>query len=89
MSYIDMCHRHRFEMEQLPKAEVHGWPKHIDFDNLPERVVLLKSVLEKVINDKEHSVFWKELERDIRKDGLMKTIGLAGQMKTFRNCQPG
>ncbi len=87
--YIDMCQRHRFEVEQLPKAAAHGWPTKINFDRLPERVEALRTSLDMVINDKQRSVFWKELKRNIDKDGLMKTVGLAGQMNAFQNCQPG
>ena len=87
--YIDMCQRHRFEVEQLPKAEAHGWPKKIDFDHLPERVETLRKSLEAIIDDKDRSFFWKELKKSIENDGLMKSIGLAGQMNAFQNSQPG
>lgn len=87
--FIDMCQRHGFEMDQLPKAAAHGWPKKIDFDHLPQRIEAQKATLENIIEHKEQSIFWKEVRTNIKKDGLMKTIGLAGQMSMFKNCQPG
>jgi len=76
-------------MEQLPIAKARGWPMTIDFDSLPNRVEVLRSTLEGIMNNKDSSVFWRQLKEDINKDGLMKTVGLSGQLSAFSSYQPG
>lgn len=84
-----MCQRHRFETEQLPKAKAKGWPTIIDFDALPERVTRLKAVLQRVIYNRDSSMFWQEVKEEIEKEGSRKVTGIGGQFVAFEKSQPG
>ncbi|GLB43350.1 putative RTC4-like domain containing protein [Lyophyllum shimeji] len=51
--FITVCQRHRFESEILPQAELKGWPKSIDWEELGERVRRMKGALRRIIDDSE------------------------------------
>ena len=89
MQYMDMCQRHRFESEQLPTALAAGWPTRINFATLPARVTALRERLEGILDDKERSVFWHEVKKDIRIKGVRKAMGVVEQFNSFEKSQPG
>lgn len=89
LSYVSMCQRHEFEMQLLPKARAAGWPTNIDFAALPERICALRQGMAMVLRDKETSVFWRELKKQIDKQGARKTMGITNQFDSFERSQPG
>lgn len=89
LTYVSMCQRHQFESKLLPTAVSAGWPTRIDFAALPARVSALRKRLVGVLLDKEQSIFWRELKKDIGEKGVRKTMGVAEQFKSFEKSQPG
>lgn len=89
LTYLNMCQRHQFETTLLPKAHAKGWPTHIDFAGLPARVTALRDKLEGYLSNKDTSLFWHELKKEIDKKGVRKVMGVAGQFNTFEKSQPG
>jgi hypothetical protein len=60
---LDVCARHRFEMEELPRALSKGWIKDVDWDVVIERIMHL-SVLERILQviDNPHlAIKWKRM----------------------------
>ena len=60
---IDVCARHRFEMDELPRALSKGWVKDVDWDEVINRIMHL-SVLERileVIRDPRRSIKWRRM----------------------------
>lgn len=58
-TFVGVCQRHRFESKILPEAESKGWPKHIDWAELPNRVrdmqESLQAIIDDHVNDVDHS----------------------------------
>ncbi|KDQ50722.1 hypothetical protein JAAARDRAFT_199716 [Jaapia argillacea MUCL 33604] len=50
-AFVSVCQRHRFETHQIPLARAKGWPTHIDFDRVRERVEALKEHLNELVMD--------------------------------------
>ncbi|KAI5116349.1 hypothetical protein M0805_002254 [Coniferiporia weirii] len=89
LSYVNMCQRHQFEATLLPQARAKGWPTYINFTALPVRVKALKSQLESYMLNKESSLFWLELKKEIDKKGVRRVMGISDQFNTFEKSQPG
>lgn len=101
--YISVCQRHRFESHQLPIATERGWPKTIDFAKVPDRVKKMKRELEAIILDRDDisdtddgprgprckSVFWREVKKEVKKQGSRTVVGVKGQFASFEKTQPG
>lgn len=89
LSFIGLCELHKFEQTLLPEAHTEGWPTSIDFDSLPSRIEALHGRLSNVILDKNSSVFWKETEERVSKDGIHKAMSIKGQYEHFDRKLPG
>lgn len=89
LSYITLCQRHQFETKLLPKARAKGWPSKIDFKALPSRVARLKDQIHGLVRNKERSIVWKTLKKEIERKGIRRVMGISGQFEGFKRCQPG
>ena len=67
----------------------------INFQNLPKRVTRMKLELEAIIlarDDQEprtRSVFWREVKKEVKKQGSRTVVGVKGQFASFEKTQPG
>ncbi|KAG1770154.1 RTC4-like domain-containing protein [Suillus placidus] len=82
--YISACQRHHFETHSLPEALEKGWPQSIDFKKVPDRIEN-----DDARGPRSRSVFWRELKKEIKKQGSRTATGLKGQFSTFEKTQPG
>ena len=49
--FMSICQRRRFKSQILPEAELKGWPKFIDWNELGTRVKKMKDALQFLIDD--------------------------------------
>ena len=89
--YIEACQRHVFETQEIPKAQEHGWPKHIDFKDVVRRVKsrTLHARLQEVIDEPFLSKFWREIVSDIQEKGVRSVMSSVGQLAAFDRVLPG
>lgn len=81
--YLDVCQRHEYEVQELPKASANGWPKTIQFKKIPGRLEAMRTHLNTYVQDKSQSVFWRLLSREIKERGTLATLSLANQFNTL------
>ncbi|KAG8999784.1 hypothetical protein FRB90_011962, partial [Tulasnella sp. 427] len=85
---------HREEMQTIPRGLKMGWPRKIDFKDLPRRMKrsatrkALEAILSVPARDRD-SKFWIAAREDIRKRGARVATSVQGQMETFHLTQPG
>ncbi|KAJ2936028.1 hypothetical protein H1R20_g1066, partial [Candolleomyces eurysporus] len=63
VTFIDYCARHRFETDEVPKAVSAGWPDHVNFFELAQRIKNIKVELEELLLDPEESQFFQSAVR--------------------------
>ncbi|KAG9001213.1 hypothetical protein FRB90_011659 [Tulasnella sp. 427] len=91
---INVCSAHREEMQTIPRGLKMGWPRKIDFKDLPRRMKrsAIRKALEAIVSiparDRD-SKFWIAAREDIRKRGARVANSVQGQMETFHLTQPG
>ncbi|KAI6044463.1 hypothetical protein EDC04DRAFT_2889918 [Pisolithus marmoratus] len=85
--YISVCQRHRFESHQLPIALERGWPQFINFKN--KLSSWTTDVAGNIDEDddtrgpRNQCVFWKEVKKEVKKQGSRTTVGVKGQFASF------
>lgn len=94
-TYISICQRHHFESTKLPQAIKRGWPVVIDFGKVKGRVENMKDRLEGIVLDdnerglRHQSGYWKDMMKEVKKNGSRAAVGVAGQFSSFENSQAG
>jgi hypothetical protein len=58
-TFIDYCARHRFEVNEIPKAIDAGWCMDVNFHELSSRIEEHKDAFEELLNDPEGSHFFE------------------------------
>lgn len=91
---INVCAAHRAEAQTIPQGLKKGWPRTIDFKDLPRRMKgrSVRKALEAIVNapaSDRTSKFWIVACKDIRKRGARVANSVQGQMETFHLTQPG
>ena len=104
-SFIGVCQRHRFESDILPEGEAKGWPKKIKWDRVRGRVEAMSGELGALITDRKDGcedggsrkaqgprqkcMFWRDVMKEIKKQGSRAAVGVRGQFASFEKTQPG
>lgn len=83
----EFCRVHRGEGIIIPYGTKKGYPLHIDFENLSDRIMNLKSELLKIIKGQKYSEYRVESIKRIQKIGLSKVNHPMIQINYFESLQ--
>ncbi|ORX62054.1 hypothetical protein DM01DRAFT_1331518 [Hesseltinella vesiculosa] len=83
------CQLHSLELELKPLAIENGWPLTIDFDKLPDRVLRLKTELDRVIFQLDPSDYLSLALDAYRVLGKNKARSTFGAIARFEKVIPG
>ncbi|THH29525.1 hypothetical protein EUX98_g4671 [Antrodiella citrinella] len=68
--YAHVCARHAFEEEHIPMAECNGWPTCIQWSELADRIVALKSQLQAIIDDVDEDFLSSDKQQEEKADAV-------------------
>lgn len=83
----EFCRVHRGEGIIIPYGTEKGYPLHIDFANLPSRIVNLKSELLKIIKGQKYSDYRVNAIKRIQEIGPSKANNPLIQINYFETLQ--
>ncbi|KAM6496813.1 RTC4-like domain containing protein, partial [Amanita muscaria] len=91
--FVNVCQRHTFESEELPKAEANSWPKNIDWEQLGDRIRAMRDDLEDLLSDlragTSTSLLWEDVKRDLQAKGSRAIASVREQFANFEKAQAG
>ena len=87
--FAGLCDQHRTETTIIPDGLKQGWPREIDFDALPHRLMSVKHCLADVISTPTTSSFYHGVVKDFEELGSIHASSIHGQTPSISTTRDG